>query len=217
MSWEERYLTPNERVILLAHLHLVVLAKSGTWFVAAFLLAALAPAWITGALGLATFTWFGWELIGWYTHRVVVTTHRIVLITGVITRRVASMPLGKVTDMTYKRSVLGRLIGYGGLIIESAGQDQGIDRIDFLRDPDGFYRVVTSLVMNDATDRVGPPRPHAALGPLEQAIDPSASQRPGDPSSDMQTVRGTTLQRHGGIFGRDDDDDDTDPFLIILP
>ena len=77
---------------------------------------------------------------------IVVTDQRIFEVSGVLTRKVASMPLTRVTDMTYRRSLLGRLLGYGDLIVESAGQDQALSHIDHLPDPDGFYRTITSLV-----------------------------------------------------------------------
>ena len=50
------------------------------------------------------------------------------------------MPLTKVTDLTYERSPLGRLLGYGTFIMESAGQDQALSRVDYLRSPDRLYQ-----------------------------------------------------------------------------
>ncbi len=49
---------------------------------------------------------------------------------GVFTRRVAMMPLMKVTDMSYNRSVLGRLVGYGEFVLESAGQEQALRTVE---------------------------------------------------------------------------------------
>jgi Bacterial PH domain len=56
------------------------------------------------------------------------------------------MPLVKITDMTYQRTVLGRLLGYGDLVLESAGQHQAFDSIRHLPHPDHFYKMVTELV-----------------------------------------------------------------------
>ena len=41
------------------------------------------------------------------------TDKRFLLFFGFIRRKVAMMPLLKVTDMTYDRSLLGRIVGYG--------------------------------------------------------------------------------------------------------
>ena len=64
--------------------------------------------------------WFAWLALGlrlmykvfeWCTDWFVATNKRVILAYGVFTRRVAMMPLMKVTDMSYNRSVLGRLLG----------------------------------------------------------------------------------------------------------
>ena len=65
------------------------------------------------------------------------------------------MPLIKVTDMSYARPPLGRLLGYGEIVIESAGQDQALRRITHLPDPDGLYLEICELLFG----------PRAALGP----------------------------------------------------
>ena len=94
-----------------------------------------------------------WKFLLWWEDRIVVTDQRIFEVSGVLTRKVASMPLEKVTDMTYKRTVGGRLFGYGDLILESAGQKQAMDEIQFLPRPDEFYRTVTSLASTQAPPR----------------------------------------------------------------
>ena len=61
-----------------------------------------------------------------------VTDERLLLTYGIVTRRVAIMPLTKVTDMSYNVSALGRLLGYGEFVFESAGQDQALHTVNFL-------------------------------------------------------------------------------------
>lgn len=93
---------------------------------------------------MARFAWRGWE---WSVAQIVVTDRRIFEVSGLLSRRVASTPLTKVTDMTYHRSLVGRLLGYGDLRVESPGQKQAVEQIAYLPRPDDFYRTVTSLVM----------------------------------------------------------------------
>ena len=96
-----------------------------------------------------------WKVVMWWYDRIVVTDQRIVEVSGVLTRKVASMPLEKVTDMTYRRSIGGRLFGYGDLLLETAGQKQAMDEIVYLPKPDDFYRTVTSLASaHEAPHRV---------------------------------------------------------------
>jgi Bacterial PH domain len=61
------------------------------------------------------------------------------------------MPLARVTDMRYQRSPLGRILGYGTFVLESAGQDQALSSINFLPDPDELYREVCELLFNRPT------------------------------------------------------------------
>jgi len=56
------------------------------------------------------------------------------------------MPLVKVTDMTFQRSFLGRLFGYGTFILESAGQDQALSTVDYIPYPEQLYLEVCSLI-----------------------------------------------------------------------
>ncbi|MDQ3986905.1 MAG: PH domain-containing protein [Actinomycetota bacterium] len=86
-----------------------------------------------------------WKILLWWEDRLVVTDQRIIEVSGVFTRKVASIPIEKVTDMTYRRSIWGRMLGYGDLILETAGQTQALDEIRFIPQPDHFYRTVTSL------------------------------------------------------------------------
>jgi hypothetical protein len=60
------------------------------------------------------------------------------------------MPLTRVTDMSFRRSALGRLLGYGEFIIESAGQEQALRTINFLPYPEQLYLEVCGLVFPGA-------------------------------------------------------------------
>jgi uncharacterized membrane protein YdbT with pleckstrin-like domain len=99
---------------------------------------------------LAGLIWFGWNWAQWYTEEFVITDRRVLLITGMIGRRVAIMPLSKVTDLTYERSIAGRLLGYGVFVVESAGQNQALSRIDYLPTPDKLYQDVSTLLFSRA-------------------------------------------------------------------
>jgi hypothetical protein len=55
------------------------------------------------------------------------------------------MPLAKVTDMSFQRSAMGRIFGYGEFILESAGQDQALNRVDYLPYPEQLYLEVCGL------------------------------------------------------------------------
>jgi len=79
-----------------------------------------------------------------------VTDKRMILVSGFVVRKVAMMPLARVTDMSFRRSALGRLLGYGEFIIESAGQEQALRTINFLPYPEQLYLEVCGLVFPGA-------------------------------------------------------------------
>ncbi|CAN5748792.1 hypothetical protein BH20ACT23_BH20ACT23_10150 [soil metagenome] len=95
-------------------------------------------------IGAMVFTFRAmWRWFEWQIERVLVTNKRIVEVSGIITRRVASMPLAKVTDLTYQRTPLARALNYGEIILESAGQNQALESISYIPRPDDFYRDFT--------------------------------------------------------------------------
>jgi hypothetical protein len=190
-----RYLAVDERPLMQVRRHPWVLARSflealGAMIGATLIGFVLSPEdgsdlidTLVGLVAVFFALRFVYHLWEWWDHRVLVTNQRVVEISGVVTRRVASMPLTKVTDMTYQRSILGRLLGYGDLVLESAGQKQALELIDHIPDPDHFYRAVTALVtakvaaMTASPQRPVPPPPDEAddadeddTGPLPRVI-----------------------------------------------
>ena len=99
--------------------------------------------------------WVGWIILflralwlaaTWSVEYFVVTSQRMILTSGLLTRKVAMMPLNKVTDMSFQRSLGGRLFGYGEFILESAGQDQALRNIPFIPYPEQLYLEVCDLL-----------------------------------------------------------------------
>lgn len=149
------YLLPRESLEVAVRRHWSVLVRPGIRLgaLAAVLLVVLvrtpADSSLVGVLLLAlavVLLVFGWHWVGWWTDRFVVTDKRVMLVTGVLTHRVAIMPLAKVTDMTYENSLPGRVLGYGAFIMESAGQDQALHRIDHVAHPDWIYQRMSNLI-----------------------------------------------------------------------
>lgn len=100
-----------------------------------------------------------WELLQWRNDWFVATDRRLMLTYGLITRKVAMMPLIKVTDMSYNRTPVGRVLGYGEFILESAGQDQALRRVPWLPNPDALYRLICGEIFDPEAGRYTPPPP----------------------------------------------------------
>jgi membrane protein YdbS with pleckstrin-like domain len=153
-----RYLAQGEEVVLALRKHPTILLGPlllavGAMLAAAFLGFVTSPGdgadlidTLFGLLALAAVARFAWKFTQWYVDRIYITSQRVFEVSGVFTRKVASMPLRRVTDMTYSRSILARLLGYGTLELESAGQQQGLTELDHLPRPDDIYRTLTSLM-----------------------------------------------------------------------
>jgi hypothetical protein len=106
----------------------------------------------------------GWRLLQWRHDWFVATDRRLLLTYGLLTRKVAMMPLSKVTDLSYNRSVGGRLLGYGEFVLESAGQDQAMRTVPWLPSPDALYRLICAEIFDPDMDRWRPrDRPRTRL------------------------------------------------------
>ena len=74
-----------------------------------------------------------------------ITNRRLVEASGFLGSRVASMPLSRVTDVVYTRTVPGELLSYAHMRVETAGQDQALGRVRFITRPDDFYDTLSTL------------------------------------------------------------------------
>jgi len=158
----DRYLLPHEQEVITVRKHPAVLLAPVAWAVIGLVIVAVlsdtllrhdsALTWIVWAIWGLVFLRFLWAAINWAVDYFVVTSHRFIQTSGLLSRKVAMMPLVKVTDMTFERSTLGRLLGYGTFILESAGQDQALSRVDHIPYPEQLYLEVCSLIFSNKDD-----------------------------------------------------------------
>ena len=161
----DRYLLPHEQEVITVRKHPAVLLAPIAWAVIGLIVAALlsdtllrhdsALTWIVWAIWGLVFLRFLWAAINWAVDYFVVTSHRFIQTSGLLSRKVAMMPLVKVTDMTFERSFLGRLLGYGTFILESAGQDQALSRVDHIPYPEQLYLEVCALLFKPEKEKDG--------------------------------------------------------------
>lgn len=146
----DRYLMSHEGRVIAVRRHPAALLLPVLEVVGGLVIAGL----ISTTLGLTWIWWFWllllghlvWKVIAWSIQFFLVTEHRVMLISGVLNRRVAMMPLSKVTDIRLDRSLLGRMLGYGEFILESAGQDQALREVDHMPYPEQLYLEVSSVI-----------------------------------------------------------------------
>ncbi|GIM94030.1 PH domain-containing protein [Paractinoplanes toevensis] len=89
-----------------------------------------------GLLGLRALIahWFG---------RFVLTGHRVLLIEGVLRRRISTAPLPRVHELRFVQSVPGRLFNYADFVFERARYFSPIRRVTALSNPNELYLQVT--------------------------------------------------------------------------
>lgn len=150
-----RYLLPTERVEVQIRRHWAVLAGD-TLQTILLLVVGVLLARVLSSVGFAEMVavyfcvfvvarW-AWKLVDWNHETLIVTDKRLLLLTGIFSRKVAIMPLVKVTDLTFFRSSTGLLLGYGKFIVESAGQDQALSEIDYVPQPEQLYIQISNLL-----------------------------------------------------------------------
>ncbi|AXG12223.1 PH domain-containing protein [Intrasporangium calvum] len=155
-------LLPGEQLVTAVHSHWARLVKPVSISALALTIAIVVDANLTPAtqpvgnalwlLFFITVAWLLWRILEWRNDWFVATDKRLLLRYGIITHKVAMMPLIKVTDMSYVRSISGLLFGYGRFIMESAGQDQALRTVEWVPRPDETYRAICAVIFN-----IGPP------------------------------------------------------------
>ncbi|MEU5878249.1 PH domain-containing protein [Spirillospora sp. NPDC047279] len=146
----DRYLMSYEGRVIAVRRHPAVLLLPVSLVVAGLVLCGVAGA----ALGIAWIWWLWlgllgyllWKVIAWSIEFFLVTEHRVMVISGVLNRDVAMMPLAKVTDIALERSVMGRMLGYGEFVMESAGQKQALRNVGYMPYPEQLYLEVSSVI-----------------------------------------------------------------------
>jgi uncharacterized membrane protein YdbT with pleckstrin-like domain len=153
-----RVLLPHERRVITVRFHPAVLIRPVAETLGGLALAGLLSTIAHLNTTLLLVVWLAWlvlvvrllfRIYAWLEDYFVVTSQRLLLAEGVFKKTVNMMPLGKVTDMRFERSATARLLGYGTFIVESAGQDQALSKIDHLPYPEQLYIEVCGLIFKD--------------------------------------------------------------------
>ncbi|WP_422745197.1 PH domain-containing protein [Micromonospora sp. WMMD754] len=163
-----RYLFPTERFRgewkrHWVHLSTPIIVGVAATFVLGYLSGFLAGRDVGALTTVAVLLWFGvmgwvaWRVADWWYDRFILTNKRVMVVNGIITRRVAMMPLVRVTDMKYEQTPTGRALNYGTFVLESAGQEQALREIKNLPNPNELYlRVVEEMYEPQAVEaRIG--------------------------------------------------------------
>ena len=157
----DRYLLPYEQQLIairrqpaiLLGSSLVVLAGLGAVVALTSLFkfsgGVLLAVWLAWSLLLLRLIW---KVINWSAGYFIVTSDRMIVIRGALARDVAMIPFVRLIDISYERSLLGEVIGYGSFILEVADEDMPVWRIDFMPYPEQLFSEVFSIVRSYLPD-----------------------------------------------------------------
>lgn len=155
----DEYLLDTERRVIRVRLHWASLAWDLFEAVALLAVAVMVSYLLPPSMWLLqNILWYAalivvlrlaYVVLMWWVERIVVTDKRMMKTTGIINTKVLMMPITKVTDLTYERPFMGRILGYGTMIVESAGQIQALNRLEYLPKAEQVYDAISQLVFGD--------------------------------------------------------------------
>jgi len=120
---------PHWRALIVPSVVMIGVVFAATW------LALMWGSWFSGTLGsigrwvivivaVALMIVFAVRpFLFWITTQYVFTNRRIITRAGLVAKRGRDMPLAKVNNVSFEISVVGRMLNYGRLEIESAGDE----------------------------------------------------------------------------------------------
>jgi membrane protein YdbS with pleckstrin-like domain len=157
-SSNEDMINPGvERPVIRTHQHwavlLTVLLQTVGVLIATFLLSRLVHGMADGLWQLQLLIWlialvaalrFAWKVLKWWNEIIIVTDKRLMVNSGILVKKSYIIPINRVTDMTFLRPLLGRVLNYGTLSVESAGRRHGLEKIEYL--PEEVFREISHLL-----------------------------------------------------------------------
>ena len=175
MPFPRKFLNEGEEVILDLRPHWSYFTGPAAALVVALVLAIVAagqhaPDWLEIGillLAAAAFLWCLARYARWATTNFVVTTDRLIHRYGVFAKRGQEIPLERLNDVSFRRTLVQRMVGAGDLLIESGGE-RGQQPFDHIAHPERvqnvIHREIEAAQARDADRMAG----RRELSPLEQ-------------------------------------------------
>lgn len=144
-------LRAGEEIALIARQHWIVLSRP--LGLTLFLLGCLVAAWfvdrpwlvpIAGTLFAASGIWLLWKWVEWRCDLWAVTSQRVIDEYGVLGVRIVDSPLDTIHNVTCTQTLLGRLLNYGTLNVQTAAE-QGSTTIPHAGSPSDVRETILDL------------------------------------------------------------------------
>jgi membrane protein YdbS with pleckstrin-like domain len=183
VSYPEKLLAPEEEVVEHLHPHWITLVPATLWFLVICAAAGFGIAFLpTGSahgillivvlvVAVALLSWLTFApWLRWRTTHYVLTTHRVLIRTGVLHHSGRDIPLQRINDVGFSQTLWDRIVRAGSLTIESAGE-RGQESLRDIPNSERVQQVLNHLIEQDSDRR-------ARVG---QPTYPDPNQPPGYP------------------------------------
>lgn len=173
MTYVEEHLLPNEQIVHRAYLHKIVYIVPVVAAIVLMMLAVVSFRNDVPAAGIAALVLALGPLI--YAHilytssEFAVTDRRVVIKVGFIQRRTLETLLGKVEAIEVNQGVLGRMLGYGTIVVTGTGGTR--EMFQNIAAPLEFRRQVQAQVTS------GEPAAAGVAGPRDERDCPFCAER----------------------------------------
>jgi uncharacterized membrane protein YdbT with pleckstrin-like domain len=150
---KDEELIPGEEVLATARRHPIVLVQRVWWQTLLGIALAVAAAiliprssgnlrwFVASAIVVLLFIYIDIQWIVWRSVTYTITTQRVILRRGIFRNVTRLVSLSRVQDVTTSQSLVGRMLGYGTVELESAGKD-GAEVLDHMPHPEWFRKVL---------------------------------------------------------------------------
>ena len=136
----ERYLLLSEQEYIVLEVHKHWMSSIGAWLRLVVAVPVLVSSWafepplfwVLFVLALGVTAQALYSIIDEYRDRFVITNQRLIRVNGVFDTQRASVPLGRILDITVKKPWVGHMLNYGHFVFESAAQVQGLNEIRYV-------------------------------------------------------------------------------------
>jgi uncharacterized membrane protein YdbT with pleckstrin-like domain len=138
-------LMPITTIVLVLIAVGIITAMWGSWFEGSV---GRIGRWVFLGVGLIVVAMFAIKpLAYWFTTQYVFTNRRIIIRRGLVAREGRDMPLSKMNNVSFSVSVVGRLLNYGRLTVDSASDEELV--IDDVPNVEFIQREVNRLHEED--------------------------------------------------------------------
>lgn len=103
---------------------------------AVFVVSPVEVAWLPLIVSLLVLCHAAYRALAEHMDQFVVTNMRVFRVSGVVSQKLATMPLARILDISVVKPLRGRLLGYGHFTFENAAQEQGLRVIRHVGHPD---------------------------------------------------------------------------------